>query len=63
MFFIQLFCKLSRVQLDPLEARFRPVKQPDKRTPRGTSGFGAYYHGCPVNWFLLDLAVLAERRH
>jgi len=43
--FIRLFCELSRVQLDSLEARLRPVEQPDKRTPRGTSGLGADHHG------------------
>ena len=44
MLFIRLFCELSRVQLDSLEARLRPVEQPDKRTPRGTSGLGADHH-------------------
>ena len=29
MRFIRLFCKLSKAQLDPLEARLRPVEQPD----------------------------------
>jgi hypothetical protein len=33
------------VQLDSLEARLRPVEQPDKRTPRGTSGLAADHHG------------------
>jgi hypothetical protein len=40
-----IICGLSRVQLDSLEARLRPVEQPDKRTPRGTSGLGADHHG------------------
>jgi len=30
MLFIRLFCKLSRVLLDSLEAQLRPVEQPDK---------------------------------
>jgi hypothetical protein len=29
--------RFSRVKLDSLEARLRPVEQLDKRTPRGTS--------------------------
>jgi hypothetical protein len=33
------------VKLDSLEARLRQVEQPDKRTPRGTSGLGADHHG------------------
>jgi hypothetical protein len=37
MFFIQLLLRFSRVKLDSLEARLRPVEQLDKRTPRGTS--------------------------
>jgi len=45
MLFIQLLLQFSRVQLDSLEARLRPVEQPDKRTPRGTSGLGADHHG------------------
>jgi hypothetical protein len=33
------------VPLDFLEARLRPVEQPDKPTPRGTSGLGADHQG------------------
>jgi hypothetical protein len=38
--------QMTRVKLVFLEAPLRPVEQPDKRTPRGTSGLGAYHHGC-----------------
>jgi hypothetical protein len=48
-FFIRLFYKLSRVQLDFLEAQLRLVEQPDKRTPRGTSGLGADHYGCVID--------------
>jgi hypothetical protein len=30
MLFIQLLLRFSRVQLDSLEARLRPIEQPDK---------------------------------
>ena len=38
MLFIQLLLQLSRVQLDSLEARLRPVEQPDKRPPWKAEG-------------------------
>ena len=44
--------KFSRVQLDSLEARLRPVEQPDKRTPRGKSGLGAGHHGRVIDSLL-----------
>jgi hypothetical protein len=37
--------QMAWVKLVFLEARLRPVEQPDKRTPRGTSGLGAEHHG------------------
>jgi hypothetical protein len=42
---IRLLLQFSRGQLDSLEARLRSVEQLDKRTPRGTSGFGANHRG------------------
>jgi hypothetical protein len=35
---------MVRVKLVFLEAQLRPVEQPDKRTPLGTSGLGADHH-------------------
>ena len=37
MYVRQLFLIFSRVKLDLLEARLRPVEQLDMRTPRGKS--------------------------
>ena len=40
MLFIRLFCELSRVKLDSLEAQLRPVEQPDKDVRFGCRSSG-----------------------
>jgi hypothetical protein len=49
MYVRHLFLMFSRVKLDFSEAQLRQVEQPNKRTPRGTSGWGADHQGCVID--------------
>jgi hypothetical protein len=51
--------RFSRVKLDSLEARLRPVEQLDKWTPRGTSSLGAGHHGGASDYIKVFKSVIS----